>query len=158
MSAENAESADITVVLEYVSLPGGAVYVLPSEEAIDMQRWRADEVREQNPQLADAYDADALKLAKTREKHLAKAQQVVVKLKKPTYAALTNAKLKHSTMNQVTGTAQVNPVGLMKEILPQCVMAGSKLPDDPTLSEIVENRLYEVLYPSQEKLDFLLSR
>ena len=150
--------SDFSVYLEYVALPGGSVYLLPSEEAIEMERWRAEQLQEGNPQQAARHEAYALELAQVREKNLARAEKVTVEMIKPTYGALQNAKLKHSTMNPVTGTASVNPIGLMKELVPQCVASGSILPKDPVLAEIVENRLYETLYPTQERLDFLLSR
>lgn len=154
--------ADATIRLEFLPLEGGNTFLIPSEDDIARALWESEKAEsEGKPELAQAFQKRVADLKGKRERFIGhpNVQVLTVEIAKPSFGDLQQAKLRHSTINPVTGIPSVNPIGMMKDLLPQCVVGGTaNIPTDPTLAQVIEDRLYSLLYPSQEQLDFLLSR
>lgn len=142
-----------TVTVASVSLPGGITFIVPSEEDIALVLHRSKQV--ETPGEANYFESQAAAMSESREKYLARAATQNYELTKPEHRAVKMAQVKHSTGDPITGRTTVNQIGVMLEVFPASVGA---VPEDTTVAEYLEQKLYDALYPTQERIDFLLSR
>ena len=143
-----------TVEVGSIVLGGGVTVVIPTEEDITFIRFSAKEKLREFPQESAALVAEAKFKEGLREKYLARASFATYVLKKPEHRAVKMAQVKYSKGDPITGRTSVNQIGVMSELFPACI---EQVPEDTTIAEYLEQQLYNSLYPSGERIDFLLS-
>jgi hypothetical protein len=158
---------NISVTVEFIANADGqgSTYILPTEEEIARAKSAAEkaangvaeaEDKKIAKQYADALAEEASMLGLLREKLLPTATIKTYTLIKPQHREVKNAQVKYSSPNPVTGRVVVNEIAVMGDLFPAA--CSGDVPDDYTIAEFLERRLYEATFPNKERLAFLLSR